>query len=146
MEKFRKTIEFRRTVLCIFVLVISLLTLTHWFIDFGIAVSEHLWAFVLGLLSGTADVVGVYFLVTYMLALYDESRLQALYIEETDERNILIRTKTGGMAVNIIMATLVCAAIVAMIFSLVVFFTLIGTLLFTALLKLTLKLYYRKKI
>jgi hypothetical protein len=128
-----------------FVLVVSLVTLSHRFFDFGFAGSENVWDFVLGLMSG-ADAVAVYFLVTYMRALQNESKMQELYIAETDERNILIRTKTGGTAVKIIMATLVCAALIAGIFSEVVFFTLIATLLFVALLQGILELYYKRKI
>jgi hypothetical protein len=145
VEKFRKSINLRKNILCVYILVVSWISASQQFIDFGFTIPEHVWGFGFGLMVG-ADVIAVYFLVIYMRAMQDESKLQALYILETDERNVMIRTKTGGMAVNIIMAMLVCAALVAGIFSEIVFYTLIATLLFIALLKGTLKLYYRKKI
>jgi hypothetical protein len=91
-----------------------------------------------------ADVIIVSNLIRYVNALQDDNKLQELFIAETDERNIMIRTKTGGTAINIIMAVLVCATIIAGIFNIVVFYTLIATLLFIALLKVTLKLYYSR--
>jgi Kef-type K+ transport system membrane component KefB len=90
--------------------------------------------------------IGVYILVIYIRALRNDGRLQELFISETDERNILIRSKTGGMAINIIMAALALATIISGIFNEVVYFTLLITLLFVVLFKGTLKLYYRKKI
>jgi hypothetical protein len=145
VENFRKSIKFRKTLYYIFVLIVTLLNITQRFFDFGFAVSETVWNFGFGLMTG-ADAVAIYSLIIYTRALRDESKLQEMYIAETDERNILIRTKTGGTAVKIIMAVLVCAALVAGVFNEVVFFTLIATLLFIAVLKGVLEFYYKKKI
>jgi hypothetical protein len=72
--------------------------------------------------------------------------LQALFIEETDERNVMIRAKTGGAAINIIMATLICATLIGRIFNEIVFYTLFATLMFVAIVMVLLKLYYKKKL
>jgi hypothetical protein len=82
----------------------------------------------------------------YTKALQSEEILKELYIEETDERNVTIRTKTGGTAINIILGTLICAALVGGIFNEIVFYTLFATLLFVSSVILILKFYYKKKL
>jgi hypothetical protein len=82
----------------------------------------------------------------YTKALCNEEILKELYIAETDERNVMIRAKTGGTAVNIILATLICATIIGGVFNETVFYTLYATLLFVSIVMLIFKFYYKKNI
>jgi hypothetical protein len=142
---FRKTINLRIALVTLFNSIFGLIGLFSRYLDFDIAVNELVWSLSLGLMCGTI-LIGVYILAIYIRALRNDDLLQKLFISETDERNILIRSKTGGMAINIIMAALVLATIVSGVFSEIVYFTLLMTLLFVAIIKGALKLYYRSKI
>jgi hypothetical protein len=145
MDAFRKTISRRLWTGRIFVLLVLVLNIAQRFIDFESVVPDNIFAFSLGVTLG-AEFLGILLLAKYSKAMREEEKLKELYIAETDERNMMIRTKTGGVAINIIMGVLVCAILVAGVWSEVVFYTLFATLLFVALLKGTLKLYYKKKL
>jgi hypothetical protein len=144
MEAYKKTITIRIGLMTAFIVIVLIVDVTQMLVDFGTVVSERVWSFSLGLMIGTEMVVAV-ILGKYLRALRDGNVLKALFIAETDERNVMIRTKTGGMTVNIIMGTLALFAPISGVFNETVFFTLLATLLFVALLKAVLKLYYRRK-
>jgi uncharacterized membrane protein len=149
VENFQKTIKHRRftgIVLVIIVLVISVVGRFTSYISFiEKLIPEHISAFSGGL-ALSATFILILSAAKYTKALHNEEILKKLYITETDERNVMIRTKTGGTAVNIILATLICAALIGGIFNETVFYTLFATLLFDAILMVTLKFYYKKNI
>lgn len=75
----------------------------------------------------------------------DPERLEELYRQYTDERNILIREKTSGGS---FMATVFIICIAIMIFSyisIMVTLVLAGLLVVMLLIRLLLKIYYEKK-
>ena len=78
-------------------------------------------------------------------ALRNEQEIKKLYIAEHDERAKFIQDKIGGMGLNISLAVLAVAAIIAGFFHQLVFITLVGVIVFMSLVKGTLKLYYRNK-
>jgi uncharacterized membrane protein len=149
MDKFRKTVEQRRfigIVLIIIVLAISVIgRFTSYLLLIENLIPEYISAFSGGF-SLAVEIILIMNVAKYTKALKSEEILKELYIDETDERNVMIRTKTGGTAVNIIMLTLICATLISGIFSETVFYTLFATLLFVAILSLSLKFYYKKNI
>jgi hypothetical protein len=98
----------------------------------------------MGVMFG-AEICIILLLCKYNRAIRSETKLKKLYIEETDERNILIRTKTGGLAVDIITYTIVCAILTIGIFNAVVCYTLTATLMFISILRIVLFAYYENK-
>ena len=84
--------------------------------------------------------------VRYNAARRDEEKRKALYIYENDERRLLIKSKMGGDAIQLLMMALVVATFVAEFFSQTVFFTLLSVLLFTAAVKTVFMLVYTKKL
>jgi hypothetical protein len=145
MEAFRKTILHRLWAGRIFVVLILALTIVRRFTNYESLLPENILAFSIGL-AISAEIVGIFTWSKYTQALRDEEKLKELYIFETDERNVMIRVKTGGTAINMIMGALVCAALIAGIFNETVFFTLVATLFFIALVKGILKVYYNRKL
>ena len=75
----------------------------------------------------------------------DEKTLKRLYIEENDERSIMIMQKTGAIGMTICNVGLAFAAVIAGFFNQVAFFSLFGAAVFTALVKGFFKLYYHCK-
>jgi hypothetical protein len=110
---------------------------------------EHLQAFLAGFNTGlfaVAQATLVMSFVRYRRAIRDEQKLKAMYIQEHDERLLMIRSKIGGAATPIILYGQLAAVIASAYFSSVVFFTLLGALLFSVAVMIVLKIYYTKKI
>lgn len=79
-------------------------------------------------------------------AMKDENKLKKLYIEENDERAIMIMQKTGAVGINICILGFSIATIIAGYFNRIAFFTLLGSTLFVSLIKGLFKIYYHRKI
>lgn len=75
----------------------------------------------------------------------DEKALKKLYIEENDERAIMIMQKTGAMGITICIIGLGVGTIISGFFNEIVFFSLLGATLFTALVKGFFKIYFHYK-
>lgn len=81
-----------------------------------------------------------------LMAIRDEKGLKKLYIEENDERRVMIMQKTGAMGMAICIIGLGSATVISGFFNETVFFTLLGATLFTALIKGFFKIYYHIKL
>ena len=98
--------------------------------------------------SGVLFSIGILLLIDIFKKLRvvkSEKGLKELYIEENDERIILIMQKTGAIGINICILGFGFATMIAGFFNETVFFTLLATTLFTALVKGIFKMYYYKK-
>lgn len=78
-------------------------------------------------------------------AMRDDRALKKLYIEENDERAIMIMQKTGAMGITICIIGLGVGTIISGFFNEIVFFSLLGATLFTALVKGFFKIYFHYK-
>lgn len=148
MEQFRQTIKKRIKlqiwVLCVFLgASVALLVLRPLERDGQINSFVHGFHFGIGIsLIG----ISVFAIIQYVLALRKEDKLKKIYIEENDERSLLIYQKSGSIGINITMFGLAAGSVIAGYFNVIVFFTLIAACLFTAVVRLVLKVYYNKKI
>jgi hypothetical protein len=147
METFKKTIKQRVIISRIYLVCLMLITMVPriFFDEYAALADTHAFAFSIGAMVGVGGLV-IVLLWKYGRALKNEDYLRKLYIKETDERNVLIRTKTGGSAVMIIIAGLIVGIIGSTFFSKTVFYTLIAVFVFIALVHLVLKIYYNKKM
>ena len=75
----------------------------------------------------------------------NEKALKKLYIEENDERTIMIIQKTGAMGITICIIGLAFTTVIAGFYNQIAFFSLFGATVFTALVKGFFKLYYHRK-
>ncbi len=83
--------------------------------------------------------------VRYSRALHNDALLQKFYIQETDERNRMIRDKIGGLGMNLAIGMLALGALIAGSFDRTVFITLMCATLGVLLLRIGLKLYFYHK-
>ncbi|NLK42792.1 MAG: hypothetical protein GX300_00150 [Tissierellia bacterium] len=81
-----------------------------------------------------------------LIAMKDEKKLKKLYIEEHDERSIMIMQKTGAIGINICIVGLGFATIIAGYFNKIAFLALLGATLFVSLVKGIFKIYYRSNL
>lgn len=84
--------------------------------------------------------------VIYAGALRSPEKLEALYIESTDERSRFIRDKIGGTGFTLLIAIYGLGAMVAGYFSKTVFFVLLAVLVVAVLVKACLKAYYARRL
>ncbi len=109
---------------------------------------EFLRGFVSGFAFGLGAVYVVLMLAGIMRvrrALANEARLKAMYTEETDERNRMIREKVGETGFSLMLNALFVAGLFAVYFSVTVSVTLFGVLAVMALMMGGLRGYYRQK-
>lgn len=144
MDDFKKTLKARNICMVIVALVIAAIYISLMLVKDRWDISTDIINFQAGIfavlefiLFGTA--------LKNAITMKNNSKLQALYIKEHDERNAMIKQKTGSTLLPICAIGLGIAAIVAIYFSQTVFFSLVGAIGFMALVKIALRLYYGRK-
>jgi len=148
MDAFKKQIKIRVNLLTVGLLAIfvSLSLSAHY--EKPASNSEIMQGLVAGFQSGIAVallVVMGLFLTRYVMAINNSERLRQLYITETDERNVLIRQKTGSIGMNVTNFGLILGTVVAGNINDTAFLTMLAASLFVGLVHAFLKIYYRRK-
>ena len=141
MNEFKKRIKVRVILGGIFC---TLLLIPNVILSFFVDCSDFT-EFVMGFFLAIEAVV-IVLMAKYVVALRNEEDLKKLYIKETDERRIAIRTQAGRTGLYIVFGTLIIVMLISGYFSKIVFFTLLGVVLFTSFVILLTKLYYKKKL
>lgn len=141
MNEFKKRIKVRVILGGIFC---TLLLIPNVILSFFVDCSDFT-EFVMGFFLAIEAVV-IVLMAKYVMALRNEEDLKKLYIKETDERRIAIRTQAGRTGLYIVFGTLIIVMLISGYFSKIVFFTLLGVVLFTSFVILLTKLYYKKKL
>lgn len=106
---------------------------------------DFAWGFQAGAIGGL-ELVLVFLTVWYLISMRDEKALKKLYIQENDERTLMIMQKTGAIGMTVCSIGLAFAAVIASFFDQTVFFTLLGSAVFTAVVRGALKVYYHLKL
>lgn len=148
MDTFKEVLEKRLLAMATYAAGLVLLAVMGFMFETA-GETEEIRLFMTGMNAGLfAAVIGVLVVtaVRYNAARRDEEKRKALYIYENDERRLLIKSKMGGDAIQLLMMALVVATFVAEFFSQTVFFTLLAVLLFTAAVKALFLLVYSKKL
>ncbi|MGI6336800.1 MAG: hypothetical protein ACOXZM_07050 [Eubacteriales bacterium] len=141
MNEFKKRIKVRVILGGIFC---TLLLIPNVVLNFFVDCSDFT-EFVMGFFLAIEAVV-IVLMAKYVVALRNEEDLKKLYIKETDERRIAIRTQAGRTGLYIVFGTLIIVMLISGYFSKIVFFTLLGVVVFTSFVMLLTKLYYKKKL
>ncbi len=105
-------------------------------------------AFMAGFRSGFCTSLIGFFVVKIIIlsrALKDEKKLKAMYIKETDERNMLIEQKTSTASFAVTIIGLGVACVVVSFFSRPILYALICVILFVSIVKVVFSIYYSKK-
>lgn len=146
METYKKKLIKRQIVLSTIICFIAIVVFLDQFSSLGdqLTVSDFIQGFQYGLIIAV-EIIFVQDIIKIRKALSDESMLNDLYIQKTDERKILIQKEIGIFSFNIILSVLAIATIVAGYFNTTVFFTLFGVLVFVAFTKGFAKIYFNRK-
>lgn len=128
----------------------SLFTCSSILIFFGCkflldGASDFAEGLITGFFSGLM-IVAVFNLARMYTALKNDDKLKAMYIEETDERNIAIGKETACTATMISIMVVALSAIVAGFINVTVCITLAVSLFVTAVITVCVRGYYNKKM
>ena len=141
MEKFRKKIKKRfwiSTFVSLFVplVLIALQIITKKDVDYASGM-------IYGAVSG-ALVTAVFNIARMYSALHNEEKLKKMYIEETDERNIMLNKETGNTALIISLVCISFASVIASFFNIGISIALAAAACFTTMVTVVVKIYYNK--
>ena len=141
MEKFRKKIQKRfwiSTFVSLFVplVLIALQVITKKDVDYASGM-------IYGAVSG-ALVTAVFNIARMYSALHNEEKLKKMYIEETDERNIMLNKETGNTALIISLVCISFASVIASFFNIGISIALAAAACFTAMVTVVVRIYYNK--
>ena len=143
MEEFKRVIQKRNLILKGLALVCIILNIMFYVIPFEKTYEVGI-SFQLGLFEGLLflGLLGIY---KYSKALKDEQMLKKLYIQEHDERKMMIKQKVGQSSLITIVLLLVMITCVSAYMDMVVTKTLICVIYGILFITLILKIYYSKK-
>lgn len=141
MEKFRKKIKKRfwiSTFVSLFVplVLIALQIITKKDVDYASGM-------IYGAVSG-ALVTAAFNIARIYSALHNEEKLKKMYIEETDERNIMLNKETGNTALIISLVCISFASVIASFFNIGISIALAAAACFTATVTVIVRIYYNK--
>jgi len=148
MDNFKKQITVRLNLLILGLGVTSLSLILSSRYNKPASESELMQSFISGFQVGIAAallLVMFYFVIRFARAITNSERLRQLYIAETDERNALIRQKTGSIGMNVTNFGLILGTVVAGNINDTAFLTMLAASLFVGLVHAFLKIYYRRK-
>ncbi len=148
MEEFKKRLKIR-----IILLSVGLIAFIAANIILSLTLGQRREAGALSLMNGFQIGLGAFFfvllvlfIIQYAQSVRSEVRLKQLYIEETDERKLLIYQKSGAIGINAAIIGLAGASILSGYFNTTVFITLLSACLFVSVIRGVLKLYYRFRL
>ena len=144
MEKYKKVLKRRITIIGIFVLLGAFFGVYNVFFAPEME-NELLFGFQSGLAMGLTAVGAVY-VIKLRGSMESEEKLKMRYNKENDERKKMILSKAGLPMVQILACTLIALGMLAGYFNTTVFFTLVGAALLELLVAGAVKVYYMVKL
>ena len=128
MEKFKKKLKFRRTMLMVMILFVVAVSVFNVFFAKEPVGDSFYEGFVQGFTNGGAigtGLVAIFFFVRLSLVLKDETKLRQQFNMENDERLKAIRAKSGMPMLIFTSLAMVIAGMIAGVFNETVCLTLI---------------------
>ncbi|MVP00570.1 hypothetical protein [Paenibacillus lutrae] len=146
MDKYKIKVKTRKNVLSLVAAAMLLIYVGLVFYRGGLpALPSFIKGFHTGAFIGV-EVAVVFFLIKYIKASKNEAELKKQYIEENDERGVMILKSASILSTAIIIIGLGIASVIAGFFNSLIFYTLLVCLLFVLIVFFTLWMYYAKKL
>ncbi|MEK4072667.1 MULTISPECIES: hypothetical protein [Paenibacillus] len=146
MDKYKIKIKTRKNVLSLVAAATLLIYVGLIFYRGGL---PDLPSFIKGFHTGAfigVEVAVAFFLVRYIKASNNEAELKKQYIEENDERSVMILQRAGTLSTAIILIGMGIASVIAGFFNPLIFYTLLTCLLFVLIVFFALWMYYAREI
>ncbi|WP_413408540.1 hypothetical protein [Paenibacillus amylolyticus] len=146
MDKYKIKVKTRKNVLSLVAAATLLIYVGLIFYRGGL---PDLPSFIKGFHTGAfigVEVAVAFFLVRYIKASNNEAELKKQYIEENDERSVMILQRAGTLSTAIILIGLGVASVIAGFFNPLIFYTLLTCLLFVLIVFFALWMYYAREL
>lgn len=130
---------------CLIGLTLLIMILDHYYLKSLDLVNQTTTDFVSGFIVGLLLVLAVY-TIRLRNKYKNTTELEKFYIKEHDEREILIRMKSGSNVIRFLSLILLVISIPIGYINETIFFTIVAVIFFNLLISFLLKLYWSKKL
>ncbi|MDO5028763.1 MAG: hypothetical protein Q4E36_05805 [Bacillota bacterium] len=146
LENYKKDIQSKISFMVIVVILALLAVLfSTLYLKNQFPAKADVTDYVIGFFVGI-EVMSLVYMGVLIRALKDENLLKKMYLKETDEREILIRMKSGASIVPIFSILMLIATLIVVYFSFEAFITLVVVAILQLIVSLALKIYWSKRI
>ena len=146
LEKYKKEIGFRINILFLLCIVALLaVVIGNFYLKYKFPLKEDMTDYVVGFFIGL-ELVSVFYMSMFMKAYRNRDILEKMYTKETDEREIVIKMKSGENIIPIFSMVIVIVSLIVAYVSYEAFLALMIVAFVQIIFSKLLKLYWSKKI
>ena len=146
LEKYKKEIGFRISILVILCIVALLAVIYgNFYLKYKFPLKEDVTDYVVGFFTGL-ELVSVFYMAMLVRAYRNRDILEKMYTKETDDRMILIKTKSGPNIIPIFSMVIVIVSLIVAYVSYEAFLALMIVAFVQIIFSKILKIYWSKKI
>ena len=146
LEKYKKEIGFRISILLLLcILALLAVVIGNFYLKNTFPLKEDMTDYVVGFFIGI-ELVSVFYMSMFMKAYRNRDILEKMYTKETDEREILIKMKSGENIIPIFSMIIVIVSLIVAYVSYEAFLALMIVAFVQIIFSKLLKLYWSKKI
>lgn len=146
LEKYKKEIGFRISILVLLCMVALLAVIIgNFYLKYKFPLKEDVTYYVAVFFIGL-ELVSVFYMSMFMKAYRNRDILEKMYTKETDEREILIKMKSGENIIPIFSMIIVIVSLIVAYISYEAFLALMIVAIVQIIFSKLLKLYWSKKI
>ena len=146
LEKYKKEIGFRINILLLLcILALLAVVIGNFYLKNTFPLKEDMTDYVVGFFIGI-ELVSVFYMSMFMKAYRNRDILEKMYTKETDEREIVIKMKSGENIIPIFSMVIVIVSLIVAYVSYEAFLALMIVAFVQIIFSKLLKLYWSKKI
>ena len=146
LEKYKKEIGFRISILVLLCMVALLAVIIgNFYLKYKFPLKEDVTDYVVGFFIGL-ELVSVFYMSIFMKAYRNRDILEKMYTKETDEREIVIKMKSGENIIPIFSMIIVIVSLIVAYISYEAFLALMIVAIVQIIFSKLLKIYWSKKI
>ncbi|WP_066779262.1 hypothetical protein ACO29I_02115 [Eggerthellaceae bacterium DNF00809] len=146
LEKYKKEIGFRISILLLLcILALLAVVIGNFYLKYTFPLKEDMTDYVVGFFIGL-ELVSVFYMSIFMKAYRNRDILEKMYTKETDEREIVIKMKSGENIIPIFSMVIVIVSLIVAYVSYEAFLALMIVAFAQIIFSKLLKVYWSKKI
>ena len=146
LEKYKKEIGFRISILLLLcILALLAVVIGNFYLKYTFPLKEDMTDYVVGFFIGL-ELVSVFYMSMFMKAYRNRDILEKMYTKETDEREIVIKMKSGENTIPIFSMVIVIVSLIVAYVSYEAFLALMIVAIVQIIFSKLLKIYWSKKI
>lgn len=146
LDSYKKEIKKRISLMIIFCSVaLIIMLICNFYLKGRLKIDSRLVDYTIGFFTGL-EIVCAFYIGMLKRTYYNAEMLQKRYLKEIDEREILIRTKSGANIIPFLSMIIVIISFVVVYFNYSAFVTLQAVAMFQMVICFLLKMYWKQKM